>query len=169
MIRTALAPACIALAALVAGCEQASPSKDAPAAAVEVAAPAAPPAAPAAPAAPSAAPAGATAIVFPAGATGTTVHGSVRGEDTVYYRLNARQGQTARIAFAPSNTSAYFNVFAPGVVPGEGEALFIGASGGNDWQAVLPASGDYTVQVYLYRNAARRNESSDYSMEVSVR
>lgn len=175
-MRTALfaAPALMSLTALMSGCDSTPASKDAPSAKAEVTVPA-PAAAPAAaptttptPAPPAAA-GGGTAIVFPAGATGTTVHGSVRGEDAVYYRLNARQGQNARIAFAPTNSSANFNVYAPGVAPGEGEALFISASGGNDWRAVLPATGDYTVQVYLYRNAARRNESSDYALGVSVR
>lgn len=169
------ASALLSLAVLVSGCDNAPASKDAPSAKVEVtvpapaAAPAPAPAAAPAKAAPAAPVPGSTAIVFPAGGSGTTVRGSVKGYDAALYSLNARAGQTAKVVFKPTNTSAYFNVYAPGVVPGEGEALFIGASSGNSWEAVLPTSGDYTVQVYLYRNAARRDETSDFALDASVR
>jgi hypothetical protein len=33
---------------------------------------------------------------------------------------------------------------------------------------MLPADGDYKVRVYLMRNAARRNEASDYTLTISV-
>ena len=33
---------------------------------------------------------------------------------------------------------------------------------------MLPTDGDYKVRVYLMRNAARRNEVSDYTLTISV-
>jgi hypothetical protein len=33
---------------------------------------------------------------------------------------------------------------------------------------MLPTDGDYTVRVYLMRNAARRNEASEYTLTISV-
>ena len=39
---------------------------------------------------------------------------------------------------------------------------------GEDFTAVLPTDGDYTIRVYLMRAAARRNESSDYTLTVGV-
>jgi len=41
-------------------------------------------------------------------------------------------------------------------------------SGEPSWSAVLPADGDYAIRVYLMRPAARRNESSKYTLTVAV-
>lgn len=38
-----------------------------------------------------------------------------------------------------------------------------------DGRAKLPADGEYTVQVYLMRNAARRNAVASYSLEMGLR
>jgi hypothetical protein len=39
---------------------------------------------------------------------------------------------------------------------------------GEDFKGVLPTDGDYTIRVYLVRAAARRNESSKYTLTVGV-
>ena len=44
----------------------------------------------------------------------------------------------------------------------------MGSVKGNRFEGDLPASGDYTIRVYLYRNAARRGESANYSLEVAI-
>jgi hypothetical protein len=41
--------------------------------------------------------------------------------------------------------------------------MFIGQFGG-DFKGILPTDGDYTIRVYLMRSAARRNESSIYTL-----
>jgi hypothetical protein len=46
-------------------------------------------------------------------------------------------------------------------------AMYVGQTG-DDFTGVLPTDGDYTVRVYLMRSAARRNESSDYGLTISV-
>jgi cell division septation protein DedD len=38
-----------------------------------------------------------------------------------------------------------------------------------DGRAKLPADGEYTVQVYLMRNAARRNAVASYRLEMDLR
>lgn len=63
-----------------------------------------------------------------------------------------------------SNTSAYFNITAPGA----SEALYNGSISGNATSVVIPSSGNYTIQVYLMRNAARRNETANYSLTLYV-
>ncbi len=45
--------------------------------------------------------------------------------------------------------------------------MFIGQIGG-DFKGILPTDGDYTIRVYLMRSAARRNESSNYILTISV-
>ena len=69
------------------------------------------------------------------------------------------------VAIETDNSSNYFNVLAPGE---SNVAFFIGSNEGNRFEADLPESGDYTIRVYLYRNAARRGESAKYSLEIAI-
>jgi len=103
-------------------------------------------------------------IRFKKGETGATITGSIKGERIIDYKLRAGAGQVMVVQFKPSNPSAYFNVMPPG----SDEAIFIGSSSGNDFSTDLTASGEYTIRVYLMRNAARRNESANYTLHVAV-
>lgn len=104
-------------------------------------------------------------VQFATGTSSKTVRGTIRGYDSVNYLVRARAGQTLTISFQPNNASAYFNVWAPGA----DEALFVGSTSGNRYAGTLPSNGDYRVQVYLMRNAARRNESASYALTIGVR
>jgi len=68
------------------------------------------------------------------------------------------------VDFKTGNPSAYFNVTAPGA----DSAMFIGSTSGNRFDDELPADGVYTIRVYLMRNAARRNETAQYTLKVSI-
>ncbi|WP_395666105.1 hypothetical protein [Methylocella sp.] len=103
-------------------------------------------------------------VHFPAGASGETVSGSVRGYDTVRYRIDARAGQTLSARLSASNLSLYMNVIAPGAK----SAMYMGATSGHDFSGVLPVDGVYVVEVYLYRNAARRREKADFTLDLRV-
>jgi hypothetical protein len=46
--------------------------------------------------------------------------------------------------------------------------MFVGSTSGNRFSGVLPADRDYSIRVYLMRNAARRNESASYTLTVDV-
>jgi hypothetical protein len=107
-------------------------------------------------------------IAFAPGTTEATVKAQVQGYDSYEYLVGASVGQTMSVTFATDNTSAYFNIWAPGKQPGQDEAMFIGASLGNAFAQKLAVTGDYIVQVYLYRNAARRNEKSNFSVTVGL-
>lgn len=106
-------------------------------------------------------------VRFATGTTSASLSGSIEGYDTVEYKFDAGSGQVMRIDFRPGNASAYFNLFAPGSGPGD-QALFIGPSEGNELEQRLATGGTYTVQVYLYGNAARRQERSDYTIEIGI-
>jgi hypothetical protein len=103
-------------------------------------------------------------VQFKKGESGATIKGSIKGDQTVDYKLRANAGQTMVVKFKPSNASAYFNVLPPG----SDEAIFIGSTSGNDFSGNLVASGEYTIRVYLMRNAARRNESAKYTLDIGV-
>lgn len=102
------------------------------------------------------------------GATTGVVEGAVTGFDSVQYQVAAQAGQVMTVGLSSDNKSVYFNVYRPGDVPGQSTAVHVGPRSGNDWTARLRASGDYTLQVFLVRAAARRNEAAEYRMEVAV-
>jgi len=104
-------------------------------------------------------------VQFKKGESGATIKGTLKGDQTIDYKLTAGAGQSMVIKFAPSNPSAYFNLLPPG---SNGEAIHIGSSAGNDFAGELKTSGAYTIRVYLMRNAARRNESAHYTLDVGV-
>jgi hypothetical protein len=103
-------------------------------------------------------------VHFKAGETAATVKGRIKGDETVDYVLGAQKGQSMVVTLEAGNRSAYFNVTAPGA----DEALFIGSISGDRYEGTLPASGDYTVRLYLMRNAARRGEACDYTIRFGV-
>ena len=61
-----------------------------------------------------------------------------------------------------------FNIYAPGDRPGSSTAMYIAASNGLRYEGTLPENGDYLIQVFINRNAARRNESTNYTLNVSI-
>jgi len=103
-------------------------------------------------------------IHFSAGATSASLSGSIQGYDGINYRLGASSGQSMSILFNPDNPSCYFNVLPPG----SQTAIFNGSVTGNEFASQLPASGDYTVQVYMMRNAARRDETCKYDITFEI-
>jgi len=103
-------------------------------------------------------------IHFAKGKTSATVKGSITGYNTVDYKLGAKAGQTMNVKLKTGNTANYFNVLPPG----SETALFVGSTSGNEWSGTLPADGEYTVRVYLMRNAARRNEKANYTLNVGI-
>ncbi|MFO1143915.1 MAG: SH3 domain-containing protein [Amaricoccus sp.] len=107
-------------------------------------------------------------IAFAPGASSATVEGGVAGFDSVQYAVAAAAGQVMTVGLEAANASTYLNVYGPGDVPGQSTALHVGAREGNDWTARLRASGDYTVQVFLIRAAARRNETAQYKLTVAI-
>lgn len=94
-----------------------------------------------------------------------SVKGKIKGYATAEYTLTGKAGQTLSVKLKTNQPSNYFNIRQPG----QDEALFIGSTSGNSYQAKLPADGEYTVQVYLMRNAARRNAVANYSLEIRLR
>lgn len=104
-------------------------------------------------------------VQFAKGTASATIKGSIKGDQTIDYSLRARAGQTMSVKLATKHGANYFNVLPPG---SQDEAIFVGSSGGNEWTGALPADGEYKLRVYLMRSAARRGESADYTLTVSV-
>ena len=81
------------------------------------------------------------------------------------YKLRLRAGQGMSAGLKTDNPNNYFNVMAPGE---SDVAFFIGSNEGNEYEGDLSESGDYTIRVYLMRNAARRGERAHYTLEVAA-
>ncbi|MFO1060853.1 MAG: hypothetical protein U1E53_28250 [Dongiaceae bacterium] len=105
------------------------------------------------------------AVRFKAGTSAATLSGRIKGEDSIDYTLRAGAGQAMSVTFAPDNKSCYFNLYPPG---GGSAAIHIGASAGNAFAGTLPAAGNYRAQVYLHRNAARRNETCTFQITFEI-
>lgn len=103
-------------------------------------------------------------VRFSPGSSGAEIRDSLRGYETVDYLLGARAGQSMTVQLRSSNRFNFFNV----LIGDDPSALFVGSSDGNRFEGVLPASADYRIRVYLMRNAARRNETADYELEVLI-
>lgn len=103
-------------------------------------------------------------VRFTAGTSGASYSDTIVGYDSIEYFLTANTGQRMRIELNTSNLSNYFNVWPPGT----DTAIFVGASSGDTFDGILPRSGEYRVQVFLMRNAARRNETANFTIDFSI-
>jgi hypothetical protein len=105
-------------------------------------------------------------VQFVAGAESVVVKGRLKGDATGDYVVGARAGQTLAITLKRTHGQNFFNVNPPGT----DVAMFIGSmdSTGTAFRGLLPADGDYVVPVYLMRAAARRGESSDYTLTIGL-
>lgn len=112
-------------------------------------------------------------VRFDPGATGTVLSDSITGRESVVYEVGAEAGQRMRIRMTMDNGAAYFNVYEPGRGPGD-QALAVSEQIGpmtpdlNVFDGVLPTSGVYSVSVYLYRAAARRGETANFTLDLSI-
>ena len=106
-------------------------------------------------------------VQFAKGAHSAAVKGTFKGYDSINYTLVAKAGQTMSVSISGSS-NANFNVYAPGGVPGQAEAMGTGYVN-EKWQGTLPASGKYTIQVYQMRASARRGEAVPHTLSVSIR
>jgi hypothetical protein len=103
-------------------------------------------------------------VQFAKGASSAVIAGQIKGDTTVDYVVRAAAGQTLSVKLQKTNPQNYFNVMPPGLT---GSAMFVGDSGEN-YSGMLPTDGDYVVRVYLMRPAARRGESSNYTLTVGA-
>ena len=106
-----------------------------------------------------------TETVDAAAATaGVILSGSVKGDDTAEYTVSGAAGQILSVDLLAENGGLNFNITPKDAA----EALFIGATSGTVADVTLPAAGDYVVQVYLMRSAARRDEEARYTLGIGL-
>lgn len=104
-------------------------------------------------------------VRFSKGETGTRTESRIQGREIVDYKVGARAGQRMSVNLTTDNTANYFNILAPGETDA---AFFIGSVKGNRFEGILPSNGDYTLRVYLMRSAARRDETANFRLDISI-
>jgi hypothetical protein len=95
---------------------------------------------------------------------GVLLSGQIKGDDEAEYTVSGAAGQILSVDLLSDNGAASFNVTPAGM----SEALFMGATSGTVADVTLPAAGDYVVQVFLMRSAARREESAAYTLGIGL-
>jgi hypothetical protein len=103
-------------------------------------------------------------VKFAPGKTATSIKASLKGDLTLDYQVTAKAGQRLGVTLRSRNLSTYFNVLPPM----SDAALFIGSTSGNEYTGALEQDGVHTVRVYLMRNAARRKETSAYTLDIKL-
>lgn len=103
-------------------------------------------------------------VQFSQGASSKVIKGQIKGDQYIDYVIKAGAGQTLKVTLQGTNPQNYFNINPPN----SELSMFVGSSSGNTFQGILPTDGDYTIRVYLMRPAARRNESSNYTLNISI-
>ena len=104
-------------------------------------------------------------VQFAKGATTVAISGELKGDQYVDYRVRGGANQTLAVTLKASNLQNYFNILPPG---SSGTAMFIGSTSGNQFKRILPTDGEFVVRVYLMRAAARRNEASNYTLNIAL-
>lgn len=91
--------------------------------------------------------------------------GHLKGRETIVYSLYIRAGQILTVSLAATNGQNYFNINPPD----SETSMFIGNSLDRYFTGFIPTDGFYKVQLYLMRAAARRNESSRYTLRFELK
>lgn len=108
-------------------------------------------------------------VHFAPGASGAALKGTIVGRESISYTLGAEAGQHMTVRLSSEHTAIYFNVYEPGRAPGD-QALAVSEMTPeiNLYSGLLPSSGEYTINIYLYRSAARRGETANYTLDISI-
>ncbi|WP_251978420.1 SH3 domain-containing protein [Salinicola avicenniae] len=96
--------------------------------------------------------------------TRTLVREQLTGDETDRFQVTARGGQTLSVDLYADNASASFTIWSEEA----DTALFAGMQKGNVADVPLPTDGDYRIEVFLVRAAARRGEMAHYSLAVAL-
>lgn len=110
-------------------------------------------------------------VHFAKGATSASVQGAIKGYDSVEYLVVARAGQELE-ATVSGSSNANLNVYPPAGTGEDGAALAPDTQYGKAstiYRVRLPADGEYRLQVYQPRAAARRGTTSKFSLKIQVR
>jgi hypothetical protein len=97
----------------------------------------------------------------------TKLSGKITGNAIATHRFTAKEGDTVNVTLAGPG-SMYFNVLPPGGSPGD--AIYVGSravDNADAWSAVAPATGDYSIIVYMMGNDKDSGATRSYELTVA--
>lgn len=95
------------------------------------------------------------------------ISGKITGNAIATHRFSAKEGDTVNVTLAGPG-SMYFNVLPPGGSPGD--AIYVGSRAvddANSWSAVAPATGEYSIIVYMMGNDKNSGATRSYELTVA--
>ena len=92
------------------------------------------------------------------------VEGTITGDEIMDYQASGERSQILSVDLMTSNPANYFNILPID----SNQAIFIGSTQGTVADVRLPESGTYVIRVYLMRSAARRGETAEFSLGISL-
>ena len=109
-------------------------------------------------------------VRFDAGTSGTTINGTITGDEYFDYRLGANEGQLLIASIEVDGTngdgSVFFNLLPP---ESDGEAIWIGnMEAAPIAEVTLPQGGTYTLRTYLMGNDRDAGRTVGYKLHVSI-
>jgi hypothetical protein len=109
-------------------------------------------------------------VRFQSGNYGTTLSGTITGNEYFDYRLAAKAGQKLfvelRVAGKNGDGSVFLNILPPGSAD---VAIYNGSTDADRSTTVqLPTTGTYTIRVYLMGNDRDAGKTVGYNVDVSI-
>ena len=102
-------------------------------------------------------------VRFAKGATSATLKGVVAGYKYIDYIIGAKSGQTMSVNLKASNASCSFAMFYSDLKE------VADASDVTEVTRNVDVDDNYVIRVLLPRSAARRKESSTFSLKISIK
>lgn len=103
-------------------------------------------------------------VAAEAATAGVILSGTIRGDDSADYTVTGAAGKILSVDLLSEDGALNFTITPKGAP----EALFMSETAGPVADVSLPAAGDYLVQVYLMRSAARRDEAVAYTLGIGL-
>lgn len=93
------------------------------------------------------------------------VAATIHGHETVEYLVDAKTGQSLQLDMRSSNKLAGYRITAPAAP----RPLYKGHGQHAQFSVTLPRDGTYRVLIYLGDEAAERDESANFSLNIQLR
>lgn len=101
-------------------------------------------------------------VKFAKGATSAALKGTITGYKYIDYIVAAKSGQTMSVNLKTSNPASGFYMYYSDMKEVDG------ISGGKELTRNVDVDDNYTIRVILPRSAARRKESANFTLNVSI-
>ena len=97
---------------------------------------------------------------------GHVIHaGTIQGFEVLEYAVEAHANEKMVVNLKTNNSNNYFNIKGPK----SDTPIFMGETFGDQYSAIAPADGTYTIQVFMQPTAAKQNQTARYTLDVKVK